>query len=487
MKLLNTGTTVVIILGLFTTANATLKNDKITLKDNMIVKYNKLPSQVDNISDAFLNGMFYGRLRINTFYGDWQNEKKNTTVKDNRAMGVGGSFIYKTAPFHNISATVGLYTSQNPSFFREDVNDIKYLKSGKDTLSRYDTSNTRNFGMTVLAQSYLQYNIAKSSISGGRLLFESVFTKSNDSKMIPNSFDGITFVSKDIDKTTIKLAYLAKQKLRDHTTSHDVLAFNPNNKWAENDDSSVNKNLTIARIGDNNQLDIVAISNKSIKNLKVDASYAIVPDVISEMTLEAGYAIPLGDTFKLIPSLRYMQQFDNLNANYSVANLSASSTVGYKNPNSLDSNLLATRLDLKTKALLIRLAYSQVADKADIIAPWRGLPTGGYTRVMGQGNWRANTKTYLAKISYDFSKANIIKGFSAMAEYAIQDFDNKKDEVQADSNVLHIDLRQNIGKNLQAKIRLGFCDGDDSILKSNGTYKSDISYNEYRFELNYFF
>ena len=488
MKLLKIGMASLIALGTISTVNATLKSDKVTLKNNMIVKYNKLPSSVDSISDAFLEGIFYGRLRMNTFYWDWQNEKKNTTAKDNRAMGLGGSFIYKTAPFHGLSATAGLYTSQNPTWFRENVDDIKYLKAGKDTFSRNDTAKTGNFGMTVVAQGYLQYDIGKTSIIGGRQLFESVFTKSNDTKMIPNSFDGVSLSIKDIPDTTIKLAWLAKQKLRDHTTSHDVLAFNPNDKWAENDDSAVNKNLTVARIGNNNQLDIITLTNKSIKNLKIDLSYAFVPSVLSNAVAEINYAIPVGD-FKIIPGIRYMQQFDNLGANYEVANLSGNQQ-GYKTgaKKSLDTNLLATRLDIKTKAFLLRLAYSQVADEADIVAPWRGFPTGGYTRAMGQYNWRANTKTYLAKLSYDFGKANILQGFSIMGEYAIQDFDNKKDGVQADNNIFHIDMRQNIGKHMQAKFRFGYSVADDKILKSNNTsYKSDISYNEYRFELNYFF
>jgi len=486
MKLLNISTVTLIVVGLFTTANATLKNDKITLKNNMTINYNKLPSSANNISDIFLNGMFYGRLRMNSFYFDWQKEEKNTGVKDNRAMGLGGSFIYKTAPIYGISATAGLYTSQNPSWFMENTNDIGMVKSGKDTFSRYNTSKTGNYGMTVLAQSYIRYNISKTVFEGGRLLFESVFTKSNDTKMIPNSFDGITMISKNIPQTTVKFAWLAKQKLRDHTFSHDVLAYNPNNKWAENDDSVINKNLTVDRIGNNNSLVIVAISNKSVKNLKIDLSYASVPDVLSNIVTEINYSLPLG-TWKIVPGIRYMQQFDNLGANYDVANLSASSTIGYKDTKSLNTNLIATRLDIKTKAFLFRIAYSQTADKADIITPWRGFPTGGYTRAMGQYNWRANTKTYLAKMSYDFGKANILKGFSIMGEYGVQNFDDNKDEVQADNNIFHIDMRQNIGKHAQAKFRFGYSVADDNILKSDGTYKKDISYNEYRFELNYFF
>jgi len=465
---------------LVTSANATLKNDKITLKPNMVVKYNKLPSSASNITEAFSEGVFYGRIRLNMFNWDW----KDTNSKDNEAMGVGGSIIYKSAPLHGISGTVGLYTSQNPSWYRMDVSDVGKVKAGKDTFSRYDTDKTGNYGMTVVAQAYLQYDIAKSSIFAGRQMFESVFTKSNDTKMVPNTFDGVTATIKDLPKTTIKLAYLAKQKLRDHTDSHDVIAFNG---WEENDDSAVNKNLTVNRIGDKNSLWIASVSNKSIKNLKADISYAMVPSVVSNLTLEAHYKIPITKEWSIAPGVRYMQQFDDLGASYNVASLKSDAMVGYKNKTNLDSNLLALRLDLKNDAFLARVGYSQIADEADIVAPWRGFPTGGFTRAMAQYNWYANTKTYMIRAGYDFSKADIIPGFSIMARYAIQDFDNKKDGVQADSNIIHIDARQNIGKNLEAKVRLGFVSADDGIKKSDGSYKSDSSYNEYRFELNYFF
>jgi len=465
---------------LVTSANATLKNDKITLKPNMVVKYNKLPSSASNITEAFSEGVFYGRLRLNMFNWDW----KDTNSKDNEAMGVGGSIIYKSAPLHGISGTVGLYTSQNPSWYRMDVSDVGKVKAGKDTFSRYDTDKTGNYGMTVVAQAYLQYDIADSSIYGGRQIFESVYTKSNDTKMVPNTFDGVTATIKDLPKTTIKLAYLAKQKLRDHTDSHDVIAFNG---WEENDDSAVNKNLTVNRIGDKNSLWIASVSNKSIKNLKADISYAMVPSVVSNLALEAHYKIPITKEWSIAPGVRYMQQFDDLGASYNVASLKSDAMVGYKNKTNLDSNLLALRLDLKNDAFLARVGYSQIADEADIVAPWRGFPTGGFTRAMAQYNWYANTKTYMIRAGYDFSKADIIPGFSIMARYAIQDFDNKKDGVQADSNIIHIDARQNIGKNLEAKVRLGFVSADDGIKKSDGSYKSDSSYNEYRFELNYFF
>ncbi|MCD6172660.1 MAG: OprD family outer membrane porin [Sulfurimonas sp.] len=466
-------------MALGTTLCATLVSEKVTLKPNMTVEYNKVPSSVDTISEVFTEGMFYGRLRTNIFMYDYKDNSKF----DHKAMGVGGSFIYKTAPISGLSATIGLYTSQNPAWFREDAQDVGLVKSGKDTFSRYDVVNDNKFGMTLFGQAYLQYEINKTTFILGRQLFESVFTKSNDTKMIPNTFDGLTATIKEILKTTIQLAYMDKQKLRDHTNSHDVIAVND---WEENDDSAINKNLTVDRIGDNNKLLIATITNKSIKNLKLNLSYALVPDVISNLTFESHYTIPINNGWKLIPGLRYMQQFDHLGASYGVANLKANQH-GYTDENSLDSNFLALRLDIKKDAFLARFGYSKVADKADLVTPWRGFPTGGFTRALAQYNWYANTKSYMFRAGYDFGKANIIPGFSIMARYVIQDFDDNKDGVAADNKVIHVDMYQNISKNLVAKVRLGFVDVDDSILKSDGTNKSDTSYNEYRFELNYFF
>jgi hypothetical protein len=314
-------------------------------------------------------------------------------------------------------------------------------------------------------------------------MFETVFTASNDTKMVPNTFDGFTATIKDVPQTTIQLGYLMRQKLRDHTVSHDVLAFNPNDSWSENDDAAVNKSLTVDRIGNDNTLIIGSLTNTSIKNLKASVSYAMVPDVLSNLALEAHYTIPVGGDWKVAPGVRYMQQFDDLGADYNVSNLGGSSKAGgYSDPTSLDTNLIAARLDVKNKAFLGRLGYSKIADKADIVAPWRAFPTGGFTRAMAQYNWYANTTTYMVRAGYDFGKAEMVPGFSIMARYAIQDFDDTKPGTPADSNVIHVDARQNIGSNLEAKLRLGFVDA-----KPGDSGKTDTSYNEYRVELNYFF
>ena len=193
-----------------------LTTDKVKLNGNMTLEYLKTPGSVDSVEKMFSEGMLYGRLRWNTFYYDFDTETASN--QDNRAMGVGGSLVYKTASLAGISGTLGLYTSQNPEFFREDKIDVGFVKSGKDTFDRNKIKNggtyDGHFGMTVLAQAYLQYDISKTSVVAGRQMFESVFTASNDTKMIPNTFDGVSATVKEVISTNMWMTSCAGASFR---------------------------------------------------------------------------------------------------------------------------------------------------------------------------------------------------------------------------------------------------------------------------------
>lgn len=479
-----------IILIFFSTSVAA--TEKRTLKGNMTLKYNVLPGEASSLKEMFTKGQFYGRIRLNTFKWDWDKEYPNKT-KDNWAVGIGGSLIYKSAYFKGFGVTAGLYTTQSPWHMNSD--EVKYAKAGKDTFSRYKVKTGDGFGLTTLAQAYLEYKRNKTSLKVGRQIFESFLTKSNDTKMIPNTFEGYSITSKYFPKTTIKAAYFTKQKLRDHENFHDVITFKDasGESWANNDDSAIHKGLTYTNLKNagkdvDNSLIVFEAANKSIDNLKLKANYTGVPDLIYSLTGEAYYTIKTGD-FKIIPGIRYMKQFDDGAGAVGGANLKGK-TDGYKDPNSLDSWLFAAKVDIKSSApWKLRIGYSKVADKGDIVAPWRGFPTGGFTRAMAQYNWYANTKTYLARVDYDFNKAGLVSGLKGLVRYAVQDFDDKKPGVQADSNLLEIDLIEKFASlpGLYAKLRLGFANGDDNVVDINGNVKNDPSYNEYRFEINYLF
>lgn len=472
--------------------------EKRELNTNMTLKYNVLPGHAQTLEEVFAKGKWYGRFRLNTFKWDWNKEYSGKT-KDNWAMGIGGSLIFKSAYYKGFGGTLGLYTTQNP--WHMDKDDIKFVKAGKDTFSRYKVKTGRGFGMTVLAEAFLEYKKDKTSLKLGRQIFESLLTKSNDTKMIPNTFEGISLTSGYFSKTTLKLAYFTRQKLRDHTRFHDVITFKDDNgeSWANNDDSAVNKalsyqNFEAAGKDTDHDLIVAEITNKSIKNLKWMANYTAVPNVVALASFEAHYKIPLGE-YNLIPGFRYIKQMDKGakdlgDIDAAVANLKGKAA-GYDEPYKVDSSLIAARLDFQEKSKIwwARLGYSKVADDADIIAPWRGFPTGGFTRAMAQYNWFANTKTWMIRGVYNFDKAGLISGLSASLRYAVQDFDDKKEGVQADSSVINLDLVKKVKScpGLYLKFRLGIAKGKDDIKDLNGKLKPDPSYNEYRFELNYLF
>ncbi len=462
-----------------------------TLKTNYQEVYNTTPGSAKSFTEMFSEGMFYGRLRSNTFYYNWEN--KTGTQNSHLVSGLGGSLIYKSATLADFDFGGGLYYSR--AFFDASKDPVSSLKPGKDVLSRFDYVNTGNKSMGVLGQAYLRYQgLPKTEIIAGRQLVETFYTKSNDTKMIPNTFDGLVIETKAIPDTGIKLAYLYEEKLRDHTQAHSVLMYGDANssasehpEWSENDDSAMHKGLTYTRLkeaGVSTKAPLIVgdLHNQSVPNLKLDASFYAVPELLSEVMAEANYKIGMGD-FSLTPGVRYIKQFDNGagvigGASYSgkLAGLSGESG-GYKEADSLDSQMIAARLVGAYGLYKLNLGYTQVFDEADLITPWRGFPTAGYTRSMARYNWMANTKSYRIELQRNANKKGICTDLFIQASILHTDADESKGYY--DENYYYVGFVQNVPGliELQWRLRLGY----------NDTEKTDADSLDSRFELNYLF
>ncbi|MEA2028858.1 MAG: OprD family outer membrane porin [Campylobacterota bacterium] len=474
-------------LGAITLLTSTLfATPKVVIKPNMQLQYKTTPNNIESISDLISQGIWYGRVRSNTFFYDYKSQDR-----DHYVTGLGGSIIYKSAYYHDFGMTLGLYSTVNP-IHMDDADATKY-KPGKGVLSRYDVLSNSDYSMTSLTQAYLEYKNFKTSIKIGRQLFESMLTKSNDTKMIPNAFEGVSLESHYLNHTTIKLGYFTRMKLRDHSTFHHILAYgdnanDPYAKYTQNDDSGVHKGLTLSKLqtnGIDDHLIIAQIKNSSSDNLLLNLNYTSVPDLIAHASIEAKYTFNING-LKISPAFRYIHQFDEGAGVIGGANLK-NSTLGYSNPTSMDSWLLAGRVDIVDNAWKLRFGYSKVADKADLLTPWRGFPTGGYTRTMSQYNWYANTTTYMIRADYNLGKAGLMENTYALIRYAIHDFDDEKVGVQADNHTLTLDIMKQFMPNLYFKTRVGINRGEDDIVAMDSSIKSDPSYNEIRFELNYLF
>ena len=467
---------------------------KRTLKTNYQLDYLLTPGSVDSLSAMFIEGMFYGRLRSNNFYFHWEGEDPTHTT--HFISGLGGSLIFKSAVFADFDFAVGLYASQG--VFNDAKDAVAHLKPGKDTLSRFDYVNTGRKSLVTLGEAYLHYDgLEDIDIYLGRQLVETFYTKSNDTKMIPNTFDGLVLDTKNIPDTSIRLAYLARQKLRDHTESHSILMYGDSNsssahnpQWSENDDTATHRGLTYSRLVANG-IDTDAalitgdIHNYSITGLKLDASFYAVPELISQAMGEVNYQVSFNEKLSIIPGIRYIRQFDNGageigGASY-LGHLAGKTGIvdGYKEADSLDSQMIAVRLVAEYNKYCINLGYSQVFDEADLITPWRSFPTAGYTRSMAQYNWRANTKSYRIALRHNANQNGIYRKLFTEISFLHTDGDESKGWINSDHNYYYAGFVQNIPnmEDLQWRLRLGY----------NDTELEELNSIDGRFELNYLF
>ncbi len=481
---------------------ASTEKPKRILKNNMKEVYNQLPEKASNPLEMVTNGIFYGRLRANYFGFKWDKpEDANPEGHNPKGFGLGGSMLYKTSAYYGLSATAGVYFSNNLGLL--DRNDALYGKCGKDTFSRYDKLQHDRWGMTVMAQSYFQFSQFKTDIKVGRQIFESFFTASNDSKMIPNTFEGYSLESKAIPDTILKLAVFTAQKLREHTSFHDVITYGDGkgdefSNYNNQDDSAGHKginydNLKSADKEVDNTLVIAGLTSSPVELIKLGLWYNSVPELFSLLAGEINVPIQIKKDIKLTPGIRYMQQFDNgagevggAALNGSLAGLTGKQ-IGYAKADSVNAQLFAARLVLNIKSLKIHGGYSKIADKADLIMPWRAFPTAGYTRSMGQYNWEANTESWMVLVYYDLGKANIVDGLRAGLDYVFMNYDDKKESLgghgKTDRHYAHTDIwyRLPFYPVVEAKVRFGLADADKT---SNDL---DPSYMEYRFEMNFLF
>lgn len=497
MKLVNLSIAAAATCLLATSAYA-LKTEDRTLKGNMQVEYTKVPGDVNTVAEMVTKGQLYGRLRSNAFWWDWDTENPGKT-DDQNMWGLGGSLVYKTGFYKGFGATVGFYGTTNV-VSESTIGTTNVGKAGKDTYRTRADGSEGDIG--VFAEGYGEYKAGKTDVKIGRQIIESTLLASNDTKMVPNTFEAAVVENKDLKDTKFRVGYVMSQKLRDHQNFHSILAYQ---KRDENDDSAGHAGLSLANIAKvnedaNPEMVFVTAENKSIPGLKLNGEYYAISGFFSTAIAEANYQIKLGGDMTLTPGFRYLKQSDDGAGAIGGAALSgkaatvanggsAKGIASYSNASSVDASMWAARLVLANGPLSLMAGYSAVADDADIIAPWRGFPTGGYTRSMAQYNWMANTKTWMVKADYDFAKAGIVPGLKVSADYADMNYDDAKVAAgsvgYSDRTILHIDAIQSFKAIPNAEFKLRFATVDAQPSTVGGIDYN--SYNEYRFEANYLF
>lgn len=455
---------------------------KFSITTALILGTAVLANGADDLASAFKEGKLDGRLRGQYFATDWEaNNKDNAT-----GFALGGSLVYKTAPLYGVSFATGLYTTQNPGGWT-GPDDGATAATAKDLFCRDQKDGVAGCrygdGYAVLAQAYLQYNLARSTLKAGRILMNNPWITPNDTKMIPIAIEGAEIVSNDLPNTTLQFDYADSIKERGNT-------YFGNMADAGDTPVAIRKAYDTHYYVDSGRsapnVAIAGATNKSIDNLELQGWVMNWPDLVDQLRIEANYAFEAGDLILGLGGV-YMQQFDK-----GAGDLILPAINHHDSDNSVNTFLYAFRTTAHYRAAKLLLAASHTDEGGDIIAPWRGFPTQGYTRSMTQTDWTANTTAYKAEIDYDWHA--VLPGVSTLLSYAVYDRDPGKKPYQSltnrgyqngDTRQWNFDIVYKLSghwKGAELKARLMDQQNDTTAL-----YTADTSNREMRLEANYRF
>jgi len=140
------------------------------------------------LSEAIEGITHEGQLRLGAI------QTEDTTGTKATTLSAGGYVSLTTKPIKGISLTGTLFTS-NPIFGKREEG----LFLGSDSK-----------GYSIVGEAYLKANVGKSVFKAGRQILDTPYADSDDAAMIPNTFEGYSLFNKDIEETTVVLAYLDK-------------------------------------------------------------------------------------------------------------------------------------------------------------------------------------------------------------------------------------------------------------------------------------
>ncbi|MGP2656245.1 OprD family outer membrane porin [Malaciobacter sp. WC5094] len=363
----------------------------------------------DTLEEAFSNSKMKGEIKAQYFSVEPVSDGKSDDISV-----IGGNINVITGSFYGFNAGVTFQTSHVLDISTEGTNDF---------------NKTMDASGSVMSEAYLQYTISNTSLKVGRQYIKTPLVAGSGTRMIKQSFEGITVVNKDLPNTIVSAAYV--DKYQDRTNQ----AGDPG-EFDQFEDGAMT----------------LYIKNNSIENLTLQAQYLDVKGKVSANDkdatyLEAGYDFGVANI--------HAQYFDTTNGSEdgTMFGLKASGNVGMFN---LTALYTTTGSD--------GTVYPGVGSGAD--NAFTALPLHG-----GSVTYTKNTDTLVGVI------ATNIAGVTAVAYYG----QVNTDEPTSPLNYEKIDavggfLQYAFNKNLSAKVMYESADfdtasNDDNIFRVYTSYK----------------
>ena len=220
----------------------------------------------DTLAEAFAASKIKGEIKAQYFNiesAGMSSDKDNITV-------AGGNLNLVTGSFNGLKAGVTFQTSHVLDLSIEGANVF---------------NGTMDASGSVMSEAYLSYTLANTTAKVGRQYITTPLVAGSGSRMIKQSFEGVTLTNTDIPNTTIVAAYVDKFQGRTDSNG-DVGEFDQFNDgamtlYAKN--TSV-KDLTLQA----QYLDVKGTTSATDKDvLYVDAAYNFGPATVSAQVIDS--------------------------------------------------------------------------------------------------------------------------------------------------------------------------------------------------------
>ncbi len=191
-----------------------------------------------SLASVFEEGKVSGEIKSQYFQKEVSNEKVSIWTN-------GGNLSYVTGDYYGFKSGVTLQAS---TVTASDLDNAPTAYN-KD----------QNVSGAVLSQAYLQYSMANTTGKIGRQYISTPLVEGSGSRIFKESFEGLVISNTDISNTTIVAAYVDKEQYRTDIASGGT---------------------EVKEVSDFEQIQdgayTVYVNNKSIKDLTVDAQYALI-------------------------------------------------------------------------------------------------------------------------------------------------------------------------------------------------------------------
>lgn len=287
------------------------------------------------------------------------------------AWAIGGSLSFTSGylvDLFRMGAVV--YTSQ-PLYAPDDRDGTLLLAQGQEAY-------------TVLGQLYGEFKFTDQIFGAfGRKAYNTPFINMNDSRMTPNTFEGVTVYGRAGGKDGAPEwrfggGYISKIKERN---SDEFV-------WMSRDaGATVDRGVYVAGV------------NYKQTDFSIGAVNYYSDDIINIFYTEAKYAAPLPGGNKLNLAAQYTDQRSTGDNLLTGAEFS--------------THQWGVKADLGLGAAALTLAYTDTTNGASMRNPWSSYP--GYTSVQVEDFFRAGESAVMVKAAYDFSG----HGATGLSAYAL--------------------------------------------------------------------